>query len=62
MVLVVTHDARLMAYADRVHHMEDGRLATEGAPSRPPAHEPHLLPLPVHGRRLSLHELHEATA
>jgi putative ABC transport system ATP-binding protein len=61
MVLVVSHDARLKAYADRVHHMEDGRLATEDGVSHP-AHEPHLLPLPVHGRRLSLHELHEATA
>jgi len=29
MVLVVTHDARLLEYADRILHMEDGRMLTE---------------------------------
>jgi putative ABC transport system ATP-binding protein len=29
MVLVVTHDSRLLPYADRVFHMEDGRLVSE---------------------------------
>jgi putative ABC transport system ATP-binding protein len=62
MVLVVTHDARLMAYADQVYHMEDGRLVSENNPPRSASHEPHVLPLPVQGRRVSLHELHEATA
>ncbi len=28
-VLVVTHDTRLLPYADRVFHLEDGRLAEE---------------------------------
>src|SRR5262245_41771270 len=29
MVLVVTHDSRLLPYADRVFHMEDGHLVSE---------------------------------
>jgi putative ABC transport system ATP-binding protein len=31
-VLMVAHDSRLMPYADRVLHIEDGRLAEAGAP------------------------------
>jgi putative ABC transport system ATP-binding protein len=34
MVLVVTHDARLLPYADRVFHMEDGRLISEETPKK----------------------------
>jgi putative ABC transport system ATP-binding protein len=28
-VLVVTHDARLLPFADRVIHLEDGRIVRE---------------------------------
>lgn len=34
MVLVVTHDARLLDYADRVFHMEDGKMISEEVRSR----------------------------
>jgi ABC-type lipoprotein export system ATPase subunit len=30
-VLVVSHDARLVSRADRVFHLEDGRLLEDGA-------------------------------
>ena len=30
--LVVSHDSRLVAYADRVLHLEDGRLALDPHP------------------------------
>jgi putative ABC transport system ATP-binding protein len=36
MVLVVTHDARLLPYADRVLHMEDGRMISEEEPKKKP--------------------------
>ncbi len=62
MVLVVSHDARLMAYADRLYHMEDGRMASESSPHHQDAVEPNVIPLPVPSRRLSLKELQEATA
>jgi putative ABC transport system ATP-binding protein len=32
-VLVVTHDPRLVPYADRVFHMEDGRLREDAVPA-----------------------------
>jgi putative ABC transport system ATP-binding protein len=50
MVLVVTHDARLMEYADRILHMEDGRMLKE-EPRKQPAPveepEPQILQLPA---------------
>ena len=67
-VLVVTHDHRLMGYADRVFEMEDGRLQTDRpvskssdthllktdtAPDMPPAKKP-----VATGARLRLHEPH----
>jgi putative ABC transport system ATP-binding protein len=60
MVLVVSHDARLMSYADRIHHMEDGHMASAASPDHQPA-EPHLVHMPVSGRRLSLNEFHQTT-
>jgi putative ABC transport system ATP-binding protein len=36
MVLVVTHDARLLPYADRVFHMEDGKLMSEEVTKKAP--------------------------
>jgi putative ABC transport system ATP-binding protein len=35
-VIVVTHDARIYAYADRIVRMEDGRIVGEGAPPPEP--------------------------
>ncbi len=32
-VIVVTHDPRILGYADRVVHMDDGRIVTAPAPS-----------------------------
>jgi putative ABC transport system ATP-binding protein len=32
-VLIVSHDSRLKPYADRVFHLEDGRLAKHGRPT-----------------------------
>jgi putative ABC transport system ATP-binding protein len=34
-VLIVAHDARIIPYADRVFHLEDGRLPETEGPSRP---------------------------
>ncbi len=51
MVLVVTHDARLMAYADRVLHMEDGYMVGEETNARktgPSSHDPAILQMPKH--------------
>jgi putative ABC transport system ATP-binding protein len=51
MVLVVTHDARLMTYADRVLHMEDGYMVSEESGPRKAAasnHEPAILPMSKH--------------
>ncbi len=61
MVLVVSHDARLMSYADRIHHMEDGRMAGEKNPNHHVS-ESNLMHAPAAGRRLSLKELHQTTA
>ncbi len=36
-VVVVTHDPRLEAYADRVIHMEDGKILSDTMISEPPA-------------------------
>jgi putative ABC transport system ATP-binding protein len=51
MVLVVTHDPRLMEYADRIFHMEDGKMTSEERCDRsaPVADEPepHILQLPT---------------
>jgi putative ABC transport system ATP-binding protein len=58
MVLVVSHDARLMAYADRVLHMEDGYMVSEETGSRKSGasgHDPAILPMPKH--RVSLASL-----
>ncbi len=62
MVLVVSHDPRLKAYADRVYHMEDGRLISGELSPQGSHDEPRLLPLSASSRRLSLRELHEASA
>lgn len=35
-VVVVTHDPRLEAYADRVIHMEDGKILSDTMISEPP--------------------------
>lgn len=32
-ILIVTHDARIFEFADRVMHMEDGRIADHASPS-----------------------------
>ena len=49
MVLVVTHDSRLLPYADRVFHMEDGRLISEEQPKKVAMHgRLHSQPTPVH--------------
>lgn len=57
MVLVVTHDPRLIPFADRVLELADGRLRSDGTapPSRSPVYEH--TPLPLHykkGPRLHL--------
>jgi putative ABC transport system ATP-binding protein len=58
MVLVVSHDARMMSYADRVLHMEDGRLLNEVDPKQPVSEPaPHILPMPA--RRVSMGSLLE---
>jgi len=49
MVLVVTHDPRLMPFADRVHEMADGMLPEHGNPVSDHT------PLPKGGPRLRLH-------
>jgi putative ABC transport system ATP-binding protein len=49
MVLVVTHDARLVEYADRIFHMEDGKMISdERRERRIPVEEaePQILQLP----------------
>jgi putative ABC transport system ATP-binding protein len=58
MVLVVTHDHRLMPYADRVLHMEDGYMVNEETGPRkagPGNHEPAIIPISKH--RVSLANL-----
>src|SRR5438552_7565387 len=52
MVLVVTHDPRLLPYADRVFEMADGTLPEHGAPM------PEGTPFPKAGPRLRLHAPH----
>ena len=37
-VVVVTHDPRLEAYADRIIHMEDGKILSDHMVSEPPDH------------------------
>src|SRR5579864_23838 len=65
MVLVVTHDQRLIEYADRVFHMEDGKLTGDEKPnarhipSRPPVLT--VPPAIAQARRLHLNKLQEAT-
>jgi putative ABC transport system ATP-binding protein len=65
MVLVVSHDARLMEYADRILHMEDGHMLKEEPRKRPAAvevPEPQILQMPAaHGspRRVALSGLME---
>jgi len=43
-LIVVTHDARILAFADRVARMEDGRITSFSepvpSPALPPTHEP----------------------
>jgi len=63
MVLVVTHDARLMPFADRVFDLDDGQLQTESESRREP--KPHAeasvpgtydhTPLQTRGLRLRLY-------
>ncbi len=36
-VIVVTHDPRLEAYADRIIHMEDGKMLSDHMVSAPPS-------------------------
>jgi putative ABC transport system ATP-binding protein len=43
-ILVVAHDARLVPYADRLLHMEDGRIAEQGGRSRRTFHLPPMVP------------------
>jgi len=38
-IVVVTHDPRLEAHADRVIHMEDGRILDDRMVNPPPAYE-----------------------
>jgi putative ABC transport system ATP-binding protein len=54
MVLVVTHDPRLLPYADRVFEMADGTLPERGAPVADGN------PFPKVGPRLRLHNPHPA--
>jgi putative ABC transport system ATP-binding protein len=39
-VICVTHDPRLEAYADRIIHIEDGRILDDVRPVRAPSHDP----------------------
>jgi putative ABC transport system ATP-binding protein len=61
MVLVVTHDPRLVPFADRVFELADGQMHSEGTPSqvlgRPDVREETPAPLPFrkHGPRLQLY-------
>jgi putative ABC transport system ATP-binding protein len=60
MVLVVTHDPRLVPFADKVFELTDGQLSQEGTPeevlARPDVHEHTPPPLPARkGPRLQLH-------
>jgi putative ABC transport system ATP-binding protein len=60
MVLVVSHDSRLIAYADRVLYMEDGKMTSQGQPHSASDGQPPVLPMK---RRVSLAGLlDEATA
>jgi putative ABC transport system ATP-binding protein len=43
-VICVTHDPRLEAYADRIVHIEDGRILDDVRPARPPVA---LAPAPI---------------
>lgn len=55
MVLVVTHDPRLIPFADRVFELADGRLRCDNpVPARLPAYEHTPLPLHKKGPRLHL--------
>ena len=46
-VICVTHDPRLEAHADRVIHIEDGRIFDDHRPVRTSAPEPHPVPAGV---------------
>ncbi|HEV3143630.1 MAG TPA: ABC transporter ATP-binding protein [Gemmataceae bacterium] len=65
MVLVVTHDQRLIEYADRLFHMEDGKLTSDEKPnSRHIPNRPPVLTVPpaiAQARRLCLNKLQEST-
>lgn len=61
MVLVVTHDSRLIPYADRVMHMEDGKMVSVEA-TNPTAKSAEVVPHPtapaaVAPRRVALNKL-----
>jgi putative ABC transport system ATP-binding protein len=58
-VLIVSHDARLVPYADRVFHLEDGRLAK---PGRLPVRSQEAKHRSQARRRLLLHSLPLLTA
>jgi putative ABC transport system ATP-binding protein len=67
MVLVVTHDPRLMPYADRVFQLDDGLLTRVGQPNeileRDEVSDHTPLPLPFRkGPRLSLYVPHQELA
>lgn len=47
MVLVVTHDNRLLPYADRVLHMEDGKMTSEDEPKKKIAPAPIQITPPI---------------
>src|SRR5262249_53921483 len=39
-VVIVTHDSRMLGYADRTVHIEDGRIVSDERPGSAPASEP----------------------
>ncbi len=67
MVLVVTHDPRLVQFADRVFELADGQMQSEGtpdpAPSQPDVSDTPPMPLPFKkGPRLQLYVPHPEVA
>jgi putative ABC transport system ATP-binding protein len=65
MVLVVSHDPRLIDFSERVFHMEDGQLISEEKPnSRHVPSKPPVLQVPpgiARARRLHLNQLQESS-